>query len=245
MSQSPLQPAAQPEPEMIPSDCIFQTILTFLLPFFLIGAEGDANLAGAAIFELIDAYDAATVKELDLAGRIIAFSTIAMDNLRLSMSDPEMSHTKILQYRGNAVALSRMAEQCRTVLDAMQARRQQTRMPLGMQAAASMAAMAPLAAAQPVEPPKPQPSASAPAERPDPAQASQVLEAGREITDIESMKLNARRMIEALHAQGSSISDMVDPLLPDPSAAAKAAADSMLAAAGIPRIQPVVTGTRC
>lgn len=118
MTQNKTDPATR----IFPQDCIFQTILDFMLPFFLAGAGSDVDLARAAIFELLDAYNATTTQELDLAGRIIIFSTAAMDNLRLSMSDADMSDAKKLRYRSSAVALSRSAEHCRKVLDALQAR---------------------------------------------------------------------------------------------------------------------------
>src|SRR5208283_5522580 len=103
-------------------DCIFEHILGFMLPFFIAGAGGDTDLARAAISELADAYNVASATELELVGRILGFSTVAMDNLRLSMN-PEMSDTKVLRYRSNAVALSRAAEQCRKILDVVQANR--------------------------------------------------------------------------------------------------------------------------
>ncbi len=72
------------------TDCIFEHILGFMLPFYLAAAGGDAKLAREAIFELVEAYGCATAVELEIAGRILGFSTVAMDNLRLSM-EPEMS----------------------------------------------------------------------------------------------------------------------------------------------------------
>jgi hypothetical protein len=103
-------------------DCIFEHILGFMLPFFLVAAGGDKALARAVISELAEAYNAATAIELELVGRILGFSTVAMDNLRVSM-DPEMSDTKVLRYRSNAIALSRAGEQCRKILETIQAKR--------------------------------------------------------------------------------------------------------------------------
>jgi hypothetical protein len=51
-----------------------------------------------------------TPTELDLVGRIIGFSVAAMDNLRLSMAS-DLSATKILRYRSNAVTLCRSSDQ--------------------------------------------------------------------------------------------------------------------------------------
>ncbi len=271
MTQSQPQPQPQPQPaaEAIPSDCTFQTILDFMLPFFLAGAGGDADFARAAIFELLDAYNAATTPELDLAGRIIIFSTAAMDDLRLSMTDPEMSDAKKLRYRSNAVALSRSAEQCRKVLEAMQAKRQATKRPPGAALSAlAQAAMTqavnpqPEAAASPASqpdepvsqpaPPKPEPAqpavqAAQPASRPvaaklRPVGGSQYQGSG---ADIEQMKREAGIMIQALRANGGTLSAAADPFIPDPFAKAKAAAHAALAAAGIQPAQPAATGTRC
>ena len=47
------------------ADCLFGTIMGFLLPFFLTGAGGNPQIAEAAIKELIEAYNAATPTELD------------------------------------------------------------------------------------------------------------------------------------------------------------------------------------
>lgn len=107
-------------------DVIFENIFDFLLPFFLAAAGGKADLARAAIQELAEAYDATTVTELDLVGRILGFSVVAMDNLRLSMNQG-MSDTKILRYRSNAVALSRAGEQCRKILEVVQGQRNRVR----------------------------------------------------------------------------------------------------------------------
>jgi len=269
MAQTHPQPAA----EAVPSDCISQTILDFMLPFFLAAAGGDADLARAAIFELLDAYNAVTTPELDLAGRIIIFSTAAMDDLRLSMSDPQMSDTKKLRYRSNAVALSRSAEQCRKVLEAMQAKRQATNQPPApafselpqtaiTQAATAQAATARLTAA---EPPAPQPGETmSPPAPPKSEQTQPTVQVARPATqptpkvppvgangsaisgaDIEQMKREAGIMIQALRANGGTLSAVADPYVPDPFAKAKAAAHAALAAAGIKPAQPAATGTRC
>jgi hypothetical protein len=206
---------AEHEPEPLPSDCIFQTIIGFVMPFFHAGAGGDPNLAQAAIFALIEAYNAATLQELDLVGRIISFSTAAMDDLHRSASDPTMSDTKILRYRSNAVALNRSAEHCRKTLDLLQASPVQTPRPRP----------APIAEAV-IQPPK---RAAEPA-----ATRTVSLKAPAE---IETMKLDARAMIQSLHAQTGSHA-AAQPFVPDPFAAAKVAAHAALTAAGITRPRP-------
>jgi hypothetical protein len=112
-------------------DCISEFILDFLLPFFIAGAGGDDELGRAAILELAEAYDAVTAMELEVVGRLLGFSVVAMDNLRLSMK-PDMSDTKVLRYRSNAVALSRAGEQCRKVLEVMQRNRKPVVKPMAV-----------------------------------------------------------------------------------------------------------------
>lgn len=110
MTQSaPTQTINQPDTDPSAFDCVLGNILGFMLPFFLVSAAGNAGLARAAIKELIDAYQASSPAELDLVGRIIGFSIAAMDNLRLSMA-PDLSDTKVLRYRCNAVTLSRSSD---------------------------------------------------------------------------------------------------------------------------------------
>ena len=111
-----------PEPPINAIDVVFENILDFLLPFFLVAAGGEADVARSAIQVMAEPYDACTVTELDLVGRILGFSVVAMDNLRLSMSQG-MSDNKILRYRSNAVALSRAGERCREILEVMQGQR--------------------------------------------------------------------------------------------------------------------------
>jgi hypothetical protein len=99
---APAQTINRPDTDPSAFDCILGNILEFMLPFFLVSAGGDPGLARAAIKQLIDAYQASTPEQLDLVGRIIGFSTAALENLRLSMV-PDLSATKVLRYRCNAV----------------------------------------------------------------------------------------------------------------------------------------------
>jgi hypothetical protein len=193
------------------SDCIFNTILGFLLPFFLAGAGGNQETAKAAIRELVNAYSAGTPRELDLAGRIVGFAIVAMDNLRLSMT-PGLSDTNLLRYRCNAVTLSRSSETARKMLDTLQAGREVKReVPRPSVAAAPPApklvvpASAP-AAAKPVVPA----SASVTAKLPNGGVPDFPM-------DIETMKRDARIMMAAFSKNGAS-------RFPDPDAAIRAVA---------------------
>src|SRR5580698_7394182 len=111
----------QPGPDVPAIDCVFDTILGFLLPFLLVSAGGNPAVARSAIRTLVDAYGASNATELDLVGRIVGFAIAGLDNLRLSMA-PGLSDTKILRYRSNAVTLTRASDQARKMLETAQAK---------------------------------------------------------------------------------------------------------------------------
>jgi hypothetical protein len=175
----------QPEPPTY--DCTLDTILGFLLPFFLAAASGNPEHAKAAIRELIGAYNASTPQELDLVGRIIGFSIASLDNLRLSMT-PDLSDTKVLRYRSNAVTLSRASNQAMKALEALQAKQEQPR-PIPRP---SVAAAPPPPAARAQRPATqaaaPTPSTKANTEHPP--------------LDIEAMKREARVAMMAFSKNG-------------------------------------------
>jgi hypothetical protein len=164
-------------PEPTTADCRFGTIIGFLLPFFLAAANGNPRTAKAAIKELIAAYHAATPVELDLVGRIIGFSTVAMDNLRLSMI-PGLADTKVLRYRSNAAILSRSSDTARKMLEALQAGRT-------------------------VKRDVPRPSV-APASAPQPPTRLPAGEITGMATDLETMKQDDRIMMAAFSRTGSA-----------------------------------------
>jgi hypothetical protein len=178
----------QPESQPAAIDCIFDNILAFMLPFFLSAAGGDANLGRATIQQLAEAYNATTATELELVGRILGFSTVAMDNLRLSMN-PGMSDTKILRYRSNAVALSRAGEQCRKILEAVQASRKPAETPIAIPRPA-IAAAPPEVKAHPLQ--------ATPNHNPNPPRARPIP------TGIEAMKREARTMLAAFSNTGGA-----------------------------------------
>jgi len=191
----------RPEPDAI--DCIFEHILGFMLPFFIPAPGGHPDRARAAITELAEAYNVAGATELELVGRILGFSTVAMDNLRLSMN-PEMSDTKVLRYRSNAVALSRAGEQCRKILEVVQANRKPAQPPRSIPRPSVVAAPAAEAAK-----PKPQPPAP---RMPEPA----VLSGGVPLfpADLEAMKQGARVMLAAF-SEDAGPSDRTAASFPD------------------------------
>jgi hypothetical protein len=183
MSNLASDPASHPDT----IECLFSTIIDFTLPFYLAGSDGDGRSAVGAVLDLIVSYDPATAAELDVVGRLVGFSAAATDSLRLSMQ-PDLPDTKILQYRTNTVALGRLAEQCRQVLEEMQTTRR-------------------IAAARPMPQPRPAPVAPPSPPRPPrdmpPAQpkASAGPAAGDapEISyDNETITRNARAMFADL-----------------------------------------------
>ena len=123
------QPQSRSHPQLYPAygpeeiDCLVATILGYLLPFYMVGSDGNGTVAGASIVALIQDCCPVTPIEFDLAGRLVGYGVAAMDNLQMSMR-PGLSDAKVLQYRAGAVALGRSAEQCRKALDAIRARRE-------------------------------------------------------------------------------------------------------------------------
>lgn len=174
-------------------------------------------MANAAIRELIQAYNASTATELDLAGRIVGFSVAAMDNLRLSMK-PGLSDTLVLRYRCNAVTLSRSADQARMMLEALPAGRPACRdVPRPSVAPAPKVTEA-------VKPPALTATTAAkpPASTATTAAKSPAADSAGFPQDIEAMKREARIMLAGFSRNGLHGSAI--PLIPDPVALAGAAA---------------------
>jgi hypothetical protein len=130
-------------------------------------------------------------------GRLVGLSAAAMDNLRLSMQ-ADLSDTKVLQYRGNAVALGRLAEQCRKVLETMQTKRQQS--------AATRPMPQPLPA--PVAPPQPAlPPRGMPPAQPQPsAYPASMVEGDPEFAyDLETINRNVYAIVSDLQARAREL----------------------------------------
>lgn len=203
----------QPQPTAI--DCIFENILGFMLPFLLASAGGDANLARAAIQELAEAHNVATATELEVVGRLLGFSVVAMDNLRLSMNR-DLSDTKVLRYRSNAVALSRAGEQCRKILEVMQDNRKPD--------VKAVSLPAPVVADAPPPPALlPRPRRGDENKQPSRVEASQPLTGGsaKFPESTEAAKRDARLLL-AMFARNGAVSGQtatIFPHIPDPAAA--------------------------
>lgn len=218
---APAQTINRPDTDLAAFDCILGNILGFMLPF-LTSAAGNADLARAAIKELIDAYQASSATELDLVGRIIGFSVAAMDNLRLSMA-PDLPPAKVLRYRSNAVTLSRSSDQALKILEAVQAKREQlSKIP---RPAIAAAPPPPVRKATPIMP-APSPVTAVP------SNAGQINGGVSEFPamDIETMKRDARIMMAAFSKSDTHGSTTIPTML-DPAASASAAARAAIATA--------------
>lgn len=203
---------AQPKPADPTFDCLLGTICDFLLPFILVGAGGNLTIARAAVYDLIAAHHPATATELDLVGRILGFSIAAMDNLRLSMGD-DLSATKVLRYRSNAVSLSRASEHARKILHALQQNREETgKIPRPSVAAAPT----PVAAKPQTVPVTPQPTPAALL----PTSTAPAGIASIPPMDIDAMKRDARVMMAAFSKNGPQASTAIA-AIPNPDAFTK------------------------
>jgi hypothetical protein len=97
---------------------IRQALFT-LTPFFMDGADGDADSACAAARELLASYQIGTAEELQLATECIVFAYAAMDTLRQTRTDPAMPDSHRLRLRNSAGSLSRASHRNRRTLDAL------------------------------------------------------------------------------------------------------------------------------
>ncbi|WP_428538603.1 hypothetical protein [Rhodopila sp.] len=165
---------SHPQPNRDANKALFITALGCLLPFHAPGFKGDRTLALNAIGEMIQACRADTPEEYDLAGRSLGYAAAAMDSLRLSMQ-PHLTDSLILQYRRNAIALGRSADQCRKALQAIRSQPEKQTTPAAATAPMPASRPAPEAPPRPATPPRqvpptqPHPSsaaASAPSQAP-------------------------------------------------------------------------------
>jgi hypothetical protein len=158
-----------------PSDILLHLVVTLLAPMFVMASGGDILFARMAALETVSSYRARNPADLIAIAQIIACGLTALGSLGLSMAD-DLSLSMTLRLRSSAVALNRVAERNRRVLQESSA---DTARPAGSQqtagddfdatmAAADVAAMQPrpTAAAGAVPPPAaPISAASVTAER--------------------------------------------------------------------------------
>ena len=105
---------------------VLETILIRLVPLFLTGAKGDITAARQAATQTPGSYRPETEDELRLAANVIAFSLHALEALG-EAADPDLSMTRVLRLRGNAVSLSRESMKAQRRLDQLQQAPRQNR----------------------------------------------------------------------------------------------------------------------
>jgi hypothetical protein len=108
MKIPPPQAQAMSHPATITA-AVFEKILAFLAPLFLIAAS-DLDAAREAARAILASYGARTDRELRFAALSIAFGFGALEALSRA-SDPALGLNQVLRLRGNANALNRAAQQ--------------------------------------------------------------------------------------------------------------------------------------
>jgi hypothetical protein len=111
----PTQASAMSQPASITA-AVFEKILAFLAPLFLVAGTGDIRAAQEAAGAILASYGARTNRELRFAALSIAFGFGALESLSRA-ADPELALNQVLRLRGNANALNRAAQQNETRLD--------------------------------------------------------------------------------------------------------------------------------
>ncbi len=101
-----------------------------LVPFFIDGAVGDELAARAVAEGLLDDYQAATPKELQLSAQIIALGWASLACVSASMAVKDQSLEEMLRLQGYAVALDRLSQKSTKALEAR--RKERARDPGGM-----------------------------------------------------------------------------------------------------------------
>jgi hypothetical protein len=98
---------------------IFDKILAFLAPLFLVAATGDIGAAQEAASAMLASYNPRTNREMRFAALSIAFAFGALETLSKA-ADPELALNQVLRLRGNANALNRSAQQNEARLEKLQ-----------------------------------------------------------------------------------------------------------------------------
>ena len=115
-----------------PADRLRDQAVAALVPFFVDGPSDDLATARLAVVGLLDGYQAATPKELQLSAQIVAFSWAAMACLRTAMAAKNLSIEEILRLQDHAIALDRSAQKATKALEGR--RKERARHPKAMTA---------------------------------------------------------------------------------------------------------------
>jgi hypothetical protein len=98
-----------------PSGILLSLIVAFLTRMFHSVTAGDIDLARLAAIETVNAYPTRSQADLIAVAQVIACGLASLGSLSRSMDD-DISLSMALRLRGNAVSLSRSAEQHRRTL---------------------------------------------------------------------------------------------------------------------------------
>ena len=101
-----------------------------LVPFFIDGPRGDAETARLAAQAMLDDFDAATPKELQLSAQIIALAWAAIGCLRTAMAATNLPLDDVLRLQDHAIDLDRSSQKVTKVLEAR--RKDRARNPAAM-----------------------------------------------------------------------------------------------------------------
>jgi hypothetical protein len=101
-----------------------------LVPFFVDGRNGDETAARHAAETLLDDYEAATPRELQLSAQIIALGWSAMACLRAAVAARNLSTKEVLQLQDNAIGLDHSSRKATKALEAR--RKERARNPNGL-----------------------------------------------------------------------------------------------------------------
>ncbi|WP_428487399.1 hypothetical protein [Rhodopila sp.] len=116
-------PAHSGQPNIELTDRLVDRVVARIAPFFDPDPSFHEATAREAARELLNGYNAATGKELQLAAQIAAFSMAVLDCLRCSMSQRGMPVQVILRMRNDAVKLDTMSAKSTKALEARQRER--------------------------------------------------------------------------------------------------------------------------
>ncbi|MDR3534831.1 MAG: hypothetical protein P4L90_30240 [Rhodopila sp.] len=89
-----------------------------LVPFFLDGPASDPKAARLAAEGLLDGYNAATPKELQLSTQIVAFGWASLACLRTAVAAKNLSIDDVLNLQDSAIALDRSSQKATKALEA-------------------------------------------------------------------------------------------------------------------------------
>jgi hypothetical protein len=101
-----------------PSERLRAQAIAALVPFFSDGSGTDETAARRAAEGLLDDYNAATPKELQLSTQIIALGWAAMACLRAAVAAKHVSMNDVLRLQDNAIALDRSSQKAAKALAA-------------------------------------------------------------------------------------------------------------------------------